>query len=49
MFQQTLAESQLVRDEWIDPERGKVTLAEYAERWITERPNLRPRTVDLYR
>jgi integrase len=26
-----------------------VTLAEFAERWIKERPGLRPRTVDLYR
>lgn len=32
-----------------DPERGKVKLADYAAIWITQRPNLRPRTVDLYR
>src|SRR5262249_12250879 len=35
--------------EWTDPEVGKVTLAAYADRWITQRPNLRPRTVHLYR
>ncbi|MFF5295000.1 tyrosine-type recombinase/integrase [Paractinoplanes globisporus] len=45
----SLIESQMVRGEWIDPERGKIRLQDYAERWITERPNLRPRTVHLYR
>lgn len=44
----SLIESQMTRGEWIDPERGKVTMQEYAERWITQRPNLRPRTVQLY-
>lgn len=44
----TLVEGQLLRGEWIDPERGKVTLADYATRWISQRPNLRPRTVGLY-
>lgn len=33
---------------WTDPERGKVKLSDYAATWITERPGLRPRTVDLY-
>lgn len=45
----TLIEAQMVRGEWIDPERGKIRLKDYADRWITERPNLRPRTVHLYR
>jgi integrase len=45
----TMVEAQMVRREWIDPERGKVALKEYAERWISERPKLRPRTVALYR
>lgn len=45
----SVAESQMMRDEWIDPSRGKVHLKEYAERWIDERPGLRPRTVQLYR
>jgi integrase len=44
----TLVEGQMLRNEWIDPERGKVTVADYGERWIRERPNLRPRTVNLY-
>jgi integrase len=45
----SLIETQMARGEWIDPERGKIRLYDYAERWITERPNLRPRTVHLYR
>lgn len=45
----TLLEAQISRSEWIDPEAGKVTLAVYSGRWITERPGLRPRTVHLYR
>jgi len=45
----TLVEAQLTRSEWIDPDRGKVRLQDYAEQWITQRPNLRPRTVQLYR
>lgn len=44
----TLVEAQIIRKEWIDPDRGKVRLADYAERWIVERPGLRPRTVHLY-
>ena len=42
-------ESAMMSDEWTDPTRAKVSLADYAERWITERPGLRPRTVQLYR
>nr|WP_225438387.1 tyrosine-type recombinase/integrase [Candidatus Frankia nodulisporulans] len=44
----TLIEGEIMRKEWIDPERGKVTLTDYGERWIRQRPNLRPRTVELY-
>jgi len=44
-----LIEAQLTTGDWTDPERGKVKLADYAATWITERPNLRPRTMDLYR
>jgi integrase len=44
-----LIEGQMARGEWIDPERSKVLLRDYAEQWITERPNLRPRTIHLYR
>jgi integrase len=44
-----LVETQMMRSEWADPTRAKVSLADYADRWIAERPGLRPRTVDLYR
>ncbi len=44
-----LIEAQMASGEWTDPERGKVKLGDYAALWISQRPNLRPRTVDLYR
>ena len=44
-----LIEAQMASGEWTDPERGKVKLGDYAALWIAQRPNLRPRTVDLYR
>jgi integrase len=44
-----MVEAQMMRGEWIDPERARITLGDYAERWITQRPGLRPRTVGLYR
>ncbi|MFI6227175.1 tyrosine-type recombinase/integrase [Micromonospora echinospora] len=45
----TMIEAQIMRGEWIDPERSKIALNDYAERWIAQRPGLRPRTVALYR
>lgn len=42
-------ETELLADEWTDPNRAKVLLGDYAGRWISERPGLRPRTVELYR
>lgn len=45
----SLIEAELIRGEWTDPQRGKVRLGGYAQRWITQRPGLRARTVDLYR
>ncbi|MBN9109610.1 MAG: tyrosine-type recombinase/integrase family protein [Pseudonocardia sp.] len=44
-----IVESQMIRGEWTDPERAAVPLGPYADKWITERPSLRPRTVELYR
>ena len=38
----------LDRGVWLDPGAGKVSLADYSVRWIRERPQLRPRTVELY-
>jgi integrase len=45
----TLKEAEIRNGDWINPDDGKVSLAEYAETWIDERPGLRPKTVDLYR
>lgn len=45
----TLAESRTIRGEWVDPQRAAVHFGGYATKWITERPSLRPRTVELYR
>lgn len=36
------------RGTWINPNAGKITLDDYAKKWRTERPNLRPRTQELY-
>jgi integrase len=36
------------RGAWIDPDAGRVTLAVYSSQWLKERPNLRPRTRELY-
>jgi integrase len=44
----TLNEAQIFNGDWTDPERGKVKLGDYATTWIEQRPNLRPRTVELY-
>ncbi|HEY6315285.1 MAG TPA: tyrosine-type recombinase/integrase [Streptosporangiaceae bacterium] len=44
-----MIEAQIRSGEWTDPERRKVKLGDYASAWITERPGLRPRTMDLYR
>jgi integrase len=45
----SLIEAQLITGEWTDPQRGKVKLNDYAGKWVNQRPNLRPRTVELYR
>jgi hypothetical protein len=44
-----MIEAQIRSGEWTDPDRGKVKLGDYGSAWITERPGLRPRTMDLYR
>lgn len=40
--------TELDRGTWIDPASGEVVLSEYADQWLRDRPNLRPRTHDLY-
>lgn len=36
------------RGQWISPASGRVSLRDYATRWLEHRPDLRPRTVELY-
>ncbi|MBA3289471.1 MAG: site-specific integrase [Acidimicrobiia bacterium] len=38
----------LERGNWIDPEAGKVPLADYATTWLNHKPDIRPRTRELY-
>ena len=45
----SLKEAEILKGEWINPDDGKVSLADYAETWIEERPGLRPKTIEGYR
>ena len=36
------------RGGWVDPRKGKITLAEYVASWMAQRHDLRPRTRELY-
>ncbi|HUR17484.1 MAG TPA: hypothetical protein VMZ51_00930 [Acidimicrobiales bacterium] len=36
------------RGAWVDPDAGRVTLADYAWRWLDQRADLRPRSQELY-
>lgn len=40
--------SDVDRGAWIDPDASKVAFHAFAARWLAERPQLRPRTVELY-
>lgn len=42
-------EANIVNDDWLNPDDGKVPFGEYASDWIDQRPELRPKTVELYR
>ena len=44
----TLKEAEILHGDWINPDDGKISLADYARTWIAERPGLRPKTVELY-
>jgi integrase len=44
----TLKEAEIRNEDWIDPDAGRVPFAQYAAAWIEERPDLRPKTVQLY-
>jgi integrase len=43
-----LAIADQTRGAWIDPERGRLHLTDYATRWLLDRAQLRPRTRELY-
>jgi integrase len=43
-----LVEADLHRGAWADPKLGRMTLAEWADRWQQTTTNLRPTTRDLY-
>jgi integrase len=45
----TRTEADILDGDWIDPDAGLVSFAEYATAWIEERPNLRPKTIRLYK
>ncbi|MFI7333440.1 tyrosine-type recombinase/integrase [Micromonospora aurantiaca (nom. illeg.)] len=45
----TAVEADILRGTWRNPDLGRVALGDYLTEWIDHRPNLRPRTVDLYR
>lgn len=40
--------TEMEKGTWIDPRSGATTFRDYAQRWIEERPALRPRTGELY-
>src|SRR5690348_17050863 len=42
-------EGEIVKGGWTNPDAGRKTIGEYLPVWIDQRPNLRPRTIDLYR
>ena len=44
----SVTETNLLRGEWIDPEAGRETFGAYGKRWLSQRPDLRPSTRELY-
>ena len=45
----TRKEAEILDGQWINPDAGKVLLSDYGAAWIEERPNLRPKTIQLHR
>jgi integrase len=43
-----LTEAEIVHGDWLNPDTGRVLFADYARSWVAERPNLRPKTIQLY-
>jgi len=44
-----LIEADIIRGKWVDPTLSRRSLSEYGRLWVTERPGLSPRTIELYR
>jgi hypothetical protein len=44
----SLTEADIIKDNWRDPDASRVKFADYACAWVAERPNLRPKTLQLY-
>lgn len=44
----SLTESDIIKDNWLNPDIGRVLFADYARAWVAERPSLRPKTLQLY-
>jgi len=44
-----IVEADVHRGAWIDPRAGKVTLTAYSNEWLSRRPDLAVRTIELYR
>lgn len=44
----TIKEAEIRSGDWLDPDAGAILFGEYATSWVAERPNLRPKTVQLY-
>ncbi|HZU80056.1 MAG TPA: tyrosine-type recombinase/integrase [Acidimicrobiales bacterium] len=42
-------QADMARGVWIDPKAGEMPFRVFAEGWLADRPDLRPRTVTLYR
>ena len=45
----SLTEADIIKDNWLNPDAGRILFADYAPTWVEERPNLRPKTLQLYR
>jgi integrase len=43
-----LALADQTKGSWVDPARGQLPIAQYANAWLSERAKLRPRTRELY-
>lgn len=44
----SLTEADIIKDNRLNPDAGRILFADYAPTWVEERPNLRPKTLQLY-